>query len=68
MRKNKKNEKLHFDHLLLFLHEKSMSVTAPKKMDYFTLLEEVSDYYNLTSEELNNLGFRKAYRLVVEGV
>ena len=32
-----------------------MRVTLPNKMYYITLLEEVSDYYYLTSEELNNL-------------
>ena len=68
MRKDKKNVKLHFDNLLLILHEKSKSITIPEKMDYFTLLEEVSEYYDLTSEELKNIGFQKAYRLAVEGV
>jgi hypothetical protein len=42
--------------------------TVPEKMDYFTLLEEMSAYYNLTAEELKTRGFRKAYRQAVEGL
>ncbi len=37
-------------------------------MDYYPLLEEMSVFYNLTTEELQTRGFRKAYRRVVEGL
>ena len=63
-----KNPKLHFDQILLKLDEMNQRVTVPEKMDYFTLLEEMSAYYNLTAEELKTRGFRKAYRQAVEGL
>ena len=59
---------MHFDHLLLKLHEMNQQVTVPETMDYYTLLDEMSDYYNLTAEELQARGFRKAYRQAVEGL
>ena len=60
--------KLHFDHLLLKLHEKNQQVAVPDNMDYYVLLEEMSTYYNLTAEELQTRGFQKAYRQAVEGL
>ncbi|MEC9384714.1 MAG: hypothetical protein VYD06_09780 [SAR324 cluster bacterium] len=57
---------MHFDHLLLKLHEMNQQVTVPETMDYYTLLDEMSSYYNLTAEELQARGFRKAYRQAVE--
>ena len=68
MSNSQKNSKLHFDHILLKLHEMNQRATVPEKMDYFTLLEEMSAYYNLTAEELKTRGFRKAYRQAVEGL
>ena len=67
MNNSQKNPKLHFDQILLKLDEMNQRVTVPEKMDYFTLLEEMSAYYNLTAEELKTRGFRKAYRQTVEG-
>ncbi|MEC9460844.1 MAG: hypothetical protein VYD14_06500 [SAR324 cluster bacterium] len=46
----------------------NQQVTVPETMDYYTLLDEMSAYYNLTAEELQTRGFRKAYRQVVEGL
>ena len=63
-----KKTKLHFDHLLLKLHEMNQQFTVPESMDYYALLDEMSAYYNLTAEELQTRGFRKAYRQVVEGL
>ena len=68
MNNSQKNPKLHFDQILLKLDEMNKRVTVPEKMDYFTLLEEMSAYYNLTAEELKTRGFRKAYRQAVEGL
>ncbi len=68
MNNSQKNPKLHFDHILLKLNEMNQRATVPEKMDYFTLLEEMSAYYNLTAEELKTRGFRKAYRQAVEGL
>ena len=68
MSNSQKNPKLHFDHILLKLDEMNQRDTVPEKMDYFTLLEEMSAYYNLTAEELKTRGFRKAYRQAVEGL
>ncbi|MED5515403.1 MAG: hypothetical protein VYE65_01360 [SAR324 cluster bacterium] len=68
MSNSQKNTKLHFDNILLKLYEISQKITVPERMDYFTLLEEMSAYYNLTAEELKIRGFRKAYRQVVEGL
>ena len=59
---------MHYDHLLLKLHEINHQVHALERMDYYTLLEEMSTYYNLTAEELQTRGFRKAYRQTVEGL
>jgi hypothetical protein len=63
-----KKTKLHYDHLLLKLYEINHQVHALERMDYYTLLEEMSTYYNLTAEELQTRGFRKAYRQTVEGL
>ncbi|MDP6320514.1 MAG: hypothetical protein QF711_08225 [SAR324 cluster bacterium] len=68
MNNSQENPKLHFDQILLKLDEMNQRVTVPEKMDYFTLLEEMSAYYNLTAEELKTRGFRKAYRQAVEGL
>ena len=68
MNNSQKNPKLHLDQILLKLDEKNQRVTVPEKMDYFTLLEEMSAFYNLTAEELKTRGFRKAYRQAVEGL
>ena len=68
MNNSQKNPKLHFDQILLKLDEMNQRDTVPEKMDYFTLLEEMSAYYNLTAEELKTRGFRKAYRQAVEGL
>ena len=68
MNNSQKNPKLHFDQILLKLDEMNKRVTVPEKMDYLTLLEEMSAYYNLTAEELKTRGFRKAYRQAVEGL
>ena len=68
MNNSQKNPKLHFNQILLKLDEMNHRVTVPEKMDYFTLLEEMSAYYNLTAEELKTRGFRKAYRQAVEGL
>ena len=68
MNNSLKNPKLHFDQILLKLDEMNHRVTVPEKMDYFTLLEEMSAFYNLTAEELKTRGFRKAYRQAVEGL
>ena len=65
---NHKKTKLHFDDLLSKLFEKNQQVKIPKNMDYYNILEEMSAYYNLSSEELQTRGFRKAYRLAVEGL
>ena len=68
MNNSQKNPKLHFDQILLKLDEMNQRVSVPEKMNYFTLLEEMSAYYNLTAEELKTRGFRKAYRQAVEGL
>ncbi len=68
MNNSQKNPKLHFDQILLKLDEMNQRVAVPEKMDYLTLLEEMSAYYNLTAEELKTRGFRKAYRQAVEGL
>ena len=68
MNNSRKYPKLHFDQILLKLNELNQRATFPEKMDYFTLLEEMSAYYNLTAEELKTRGFRKAYRQAVEGL
>jgi len=68
MSNSQKKTKLHFDHLLFKLHEINQHVAVPESMDYFSLLEEMSAYYNLTAEELKTRGFRKAYRQAIEGL
>ena len=68
MNNSQKNPKLNFDQILLKLEEMNQRDTVPEKMDYFTLLEEMSAFYNLTAEELKTRGFRKAYRQAVEGL
>ena len=68
MSNSPKKTKLHFDHILLKLHEINQQVSVPECMDYYTLLEEMSAYYNLTAEELKTRGFRKAYRQAIEGL
>ena len=68
MRKPQKKNKLHFDHILLKLHEIKKHAAFPESMDYYPLLKEMSENYNLTAEELKKRGFRKAYRQVVEGL
>ena len=64
----KVNTKLHFDHLLLLLEKMILQTSVPEKKDFYYLLEEISIKYNLTEEELQMRGFRKAYRQVVDGV
>jgi len=39
-----------------------------KDIDFYSLLDEMSVYYSLTTEELLTRGFRKAYRQAIEGV
>jgi hypothetical protein len=68
MSHTQKKTKLHFDHLLLKLHEMNQQLAVPGSMDYYPLLAEMSAYYNLTAEELQTRGFRKAYRQAVEGL
>ena len=68
MSNSQKKTKLHYDHMLLKLHEINNQVAVPESMDYYPLLEEMSAYYNLTAEELKTRGFRKAYRQAVEGL
>ena len=60
--------KLHFDQLLLLLEKNILLTSVPEKKDFYNLLEEISIKYNLTREELLLIGFRKAYRQVVDGV
>ena len=64
----KVNIKLHFDQLLLLLEKMILQTTLSEKKDFYYLLEEISIKYNLTREELLMMGFRKAYRQVVDGV
>ena len=64
----KVNTKLHFDQLLLLLEKNILLTSVPEKKDFYNLLEEISIKYNLTREELLLIGFRKAYRQVVDGV
>ncbi|MBT3214857.1 MAG: hypothetical protein HN351_09440 [Deltaproteobacteria bacterium] len=46
----------------------NQQLAVPGSMDYYPLLAEMSAYYNLTAEELQTRGFRKAYRQAVEGL
>ena len=64
----KVNTKLHFDQLLLLLDKMILKKSVPEKKDFYHLLEEISIKYNLTREELLMMGFRKAYRQVVDCV
>ena len=64
----KVNTKLHFDQLLLLLEKMILQTSVSEKKDFYQLLEEISIKYNLTKEELLIMGFRKAYRQVVDGV
>ena len=64
----KKKTKLHFDQLQLKLHQIIQQKTISEKMDFYSLLDEMSVYYSLTAEELLTCGFRKAYRQAIEGV
>ncbi len=68
MEHSQKKTKLHFEHLLLKLYQLNQQETVQEKMDYYPLLEEMSVFYNLTTEELQTRGFRKAYRRAVEGL
>jgi len=68
MVRRQKKTKLHFNHLLLKLHQKTQRPTVPEEIDFYPLLKEMSLYYNLTPEELLLSGFRRAYRQAVEGV
>ena len=63
-----KKTKLHFDQLQLTLHQIIQPNNNSEKMDFFLLLDEMSVYYSLTTEELLTRGFRKAYRQAIEGV
>ena len=60
--------KLHFEQLLLKLHQSIQQEKVPEKMEYYNLLAEMTDHYNLSVEELKLCGFRKAYRRAVEGL
>ena len=63
----KKTTKLHFDQLQLKLHQ-IIQQTNSEKINFYSLLDEMSVYYCLSTEELLTRGFRKAYRQSVEGV
>ena len=64
----KKKTKLHFDQLQQKLHQIVLQNTVSEKIDFYSLLDELSAYYCLSTEELLTRGFRKAYRKAVEGV
>ena len=64
----KKNTKLHFDQLQLKLNQIIQQTNISEKIDFYSLLDEMSVYYCLSAEELLTRGFRKAYRQSVEGV
>ena len=64
----KKKTKLHFDQLQLKLHQIIQQTNNSEKIDFYSLLDEMSVYYSLTAEELLTCGFRKAYRQAIEGV
>ena len=64
----KKKTKLHFNQLQLKLYQIIQQKTISEKMDFYSLLDEMSVYYSLTTEELLTSGFRKAYRQAIEGV
>ena len=64
----KKKTKLHFDQLQLNLHQIIQQTNNSEKIDFYSLLDEMSVFYSLTTEELLTRGFRKAYRQSIEGV
>ena len=64
----KKKTKLHFDQLQLKLYQIIQQTNNSDKIDFYSLLDEMSVYYSLTTEELLTRGFRKAYRQAIEGV
>ena len=64
----KKKTKLHFDQLQRKLHQIVLHNTVSERIDFYSLLDEMSVYYCLSTEELLTRGFRKAYRQAVEGV
>ena len=64
----KKKTKLHFDQLQLKLYQIIRQTINSEKIDFYSLLDEMSVYYSLTTEELLTRGFRKAYRQAIEGV
>ena len=64
----KKKTKLHFNQLQLKLHEIVQQDIVSEKIDFYSLLDEMSVFYSLTTEELLKRGFRKAYRQAIEGV
>ena len=64
----KKKTKLHFDQLQLNLHQIIQQTNISEKIDFYSLLDEMSVYYCLSTEDLLTRGFRKAYRQAVEGV
>ena len=64
----KKKTKMHYDQLQLNLHQIIQQTNISEKLDFYSLLDEMSIYYSLTTEELLTLGFRKAYRQAIEGV
>ncbi len=64
----KKKTKLHFDQLQLKLHQIVQHDTVSERIDFYSLLDAMSVYYCLSTEELLTRGFRKAYRQSVEGV
>ena len=64
----RKKPKLQFDQLQLKLHQINQQTNNSEKIDFYSLLDEMSVYYSLTTEELLTRGFRKAYRQALEGV
>ena len=64
----RKKTKLHFDQLQLKLNQIVQQDIVSEKIDFYSLLDEMSVYYCLSTEELLTRGFRKAYRQSVEGV
>ena len=64
----KKKTKLHFDQLQLKLYQIIQQTNNSENIDFYSLLDEMSVYYSLTTEELLTRGFRKAYRQAIEGV
>ncbi|MBT3715800.1 MAG: hypothetical protein HOF14_07480 [Deltaproteobacteria bacterium] len=50
------------------MHQIIQQTNNSEKIDFYSLLDEMSVYYSLTTEELLTRGFRKAYRQAIEGV